>query len=131
MRQEFVHELLLTKYYFTSKHIPCPTYFRSLLGEPEFLAGQIGLTTILVQGFGDLWLALRSYLPRPLDPEKYYQFGQTVKQRFKDEVPWMKDNINVTFHKVVDHPREILTQVPDTLRISLLSEEGLEVMKAG
>ena len=98
-----------------------------MLGEPEFLAGQIGLTTILVQGFGDLWLALRSYLPRPLDPEKYYQFGQTVKQRFKDEVPWMKDNINVTFHKVVDHPREILTQVPDTLRISLLSEEGLEV----
>ena len=98
-----------------------------MLGEPEFLAGQIGLTTILVQGFGDLWLALRSYLPRPLDPEKYYQFGQTVKQRFKDEVPWMKENINVTFHKVVDHPREILTQVPDTLRISLLSEEGLEV----
>ena len=102
-----------------------------MLGEPEFLAGQIGLTTILVQGFGDLWLALRSYLPRPLDPEKYYQFGQTVKERFKDEVPWMKDNMNVTFHKVVDHPREILTQVPDTLRISLLSEEGLEVMKAG
>ena len=72
------------------------------------MAGQIGLTTILVQGFGDLWLALRSYLPRPLDPEKYYQFGQTVKQRFKDEVPWMKNNMNVTFHKVVDHPRHTI-----------------------
>ena len=45
-----------------------------------------------MQGFADLWLALRSCLPRPLDPEKYYAFGQQVKARFVEEVPWMKVN---------------------------------------
>ena len=46
----------------------------------------IGTSEQLVQGFSDLW----SCLPRPLDPEKYYAFGQQVKARFVREVPWTK-----------------------------------------
>ena len=68
-------------------------YFRVLLGDPRFFAACIGTSEQLVQGFADLWLALRSCLPRPLDPEKYYAFGQQVKDRFVDEVPWMKVKI--------------------------------------
>ena len=40
-----------------------------------------------------------------LDPQKFYEFGQRVKAKYIEEVPWMKNNINVTFHKIVDHPR--------------------------
>ena len=102
--------------------------YRTLLGDPAFFASLIGTSTELVQGFADLWLALRASLPRPLDPEKFYQFGQTVKALYKAEVSWMAEKCtNVTFHKIVDHPREILNQIPDTLRVAMLDEGPLEV----
>ena len=102
--------------------------FRVLLGDPEFFASLIGTSVDLVQGFSDIWLALRASLPRPLDPEKFYTFGQQVKAIYKAEVPWMAEkNMLVTFHKIVDHPREILERIPDTLRVSMLDEGPLEV----
>ena len=79
---------------------------------------------------GDLWLALRSHLPRPLDPVKFHNFGQEVKQRYLDELPWMRNDMNVTFHKIVDHSKEILEKIPDTLRISMFDEEPIEVFRS-
>ena len=49
-----------------------------------------------------------------------------MKAQYRTDLPWMKKDMSPTLHKVVDHPREVLARLPDTLRISMLTEEALE-----
>ena len=86
----------------------------------------IGVSVELIEGIKNLWIALREPLPRPIDVEKFYVFAQKVKAQYHSDLPWMKNFFSVTLHKVCDHPREVLQKLPNTLRISMLTEEPKE-----
>lgn len=86
----------------------------------------IGVSVKLIEGIRDLWIALREPLPRPLCPKKFFDFAQKVKAQYLHDLPWMKDSISPTLHKICDHPKKVLERLPDTLRISMLSEEPIE-----
>ena len=86
----------------------------------------IGVSKELLDGIHIMWIALREDLPRPLDPLKFYNFCQTVKARYQEELKWMKNDMSPTFHKVADHAQLVLASLPETLRIWMMSEEPLE-----
>ena len=86
----------------------------------------VGVSEELILGIKLLWIAIREPLPRPLDPKKFYDFGQKVKATYDRDLPWMKDFFSSTLHKICDHPEEVLDRLPDTLRMGMMSEEAKE-----
>ena len=100
--------------------------FRRVFADVKFFAYIVGVSEELILGIKLRWIALRTPLPRPIDPVKFYNFGQKVKALYDRDLPWMKDNFSGTLHKVVDHPIEVLERLPHTLRMSMLTEEAKE-----
>ena len=94
--------------------------WRRIFKDVKYFATICGVSEALIQMICDLWIALREPLPRPIDPEKLYNFGQKIKDQYDKDVPWMKNHFSTTLHKIIDHPREVLKRLPDTLRISML-----------
>ena len=86
----------------------------------------MGVSIELITGLHNLWIALREPLPRPLCPTKFYNYAQSVKRIYERDLSWMIDDISPTLHKIWDHPKTVLEQIPETLRIWMMNEEPLE-----
>ena len=62
--------------------------------------------------------------PIPLDPVKFGTFCRMVKNQYIQELPWA--NMCPSVHKVLDHGEAILTYLPPTLTLSMMTEDPLE-----
>ena len=91
---------------------------RRVFEDPNFLAAQIGVSIELVKGLINLWKLVRSNLV--LDPKAFYEYCQSVKARYVQEIPWCY--MNPSLLKVIDHGRVIIARLPPTITLGMLSE---------
>ena len=95
---------------------------REIFDHPDEFAKITGLPEALIRGFSTLWLALRVGLP--LDPVKFKAKAKEVKDIFYAFVPWA--HMCPTLHKILDHYHVLLSYMPKTLTVHMLSEEASE-----
>ena len=91
---------------------------RRVFKEPEFLADQIGASVELVTGLINIWIAMKENLV--LDPQKFYDYCQEIKEKYIAEFP--EYTLNPATLKVMDHGHLILMKLPKTLTLTMLSE---------
>ena len=95
---------------------------RTAYANAEFTAENFEIHLDIVQGFHNVWIALRA--PFKILPDKFKSYCKWLRLRYYELYPWAE--LNVSVHKILDHGHLFLRHVPDTLTLSVFSEENLE-----
>ena len=75
-----------------------------------------------IYGLVNMWRLFRSILP--LDPQLIKQEGERLQDLYELHFPWAE--MCPTIHKILAHGWWLVENMPETLVVGMLSEEGME-----